>query len=188
MIVDITFAAVAGLSFYLGFSRGIIKSVFAIASIVLALLISLKYSFWLIDQLNGLWETNQRVLIVVGFLLTFIAVMLVVRLAGRGLEKVMEAAHINLINKIAGGALSLLIGISLLSSAVWFINRLKLIDAAVKKQSISYPMLEAFPDKMKASMKLAAPLFTEFADRVKKALDEVQEGQPEEPASPSQNL
>lgn len=174
MFIDITFAILIGLSFYLGYSKGIIKSFFGIVSIVLAVLITLKFSFLLIGLIEQLLSMDARFSIILGFLMTFLIVMLGVRMIGRGLEKILETAQINFINKLIGGLLSTFITLTLYSSVIWFLNKVKLIDASTKEDSKSYAILESFPEKSRWIWDKTKPIFSEFWDKTQKALDELE--------------
>lgn len=174
MVIDITFAILLASSFYLGYSKGIIKSFFSIVSILLAVLVTLKFSFLLINVLEENSGLDPRFTIILGFLGTFLIVFIGVRLIGQGLEKILETAQINFINKMIGGLLTAVIAITLYSSVVWFCNRIKLIDASTKEASQSYSFLESFPEKSKWIWEKTKPIFSEFWEKTQNALDKLE--------------
>ena len=178
MFIDILCVILIGSSFYLGFSKGIIKSLFGIISIVLAFLVSLKFSFLIIGLIEKIMNSDPRLNIVIGFVLTFLLVMVGIRLIGRGFEKILETAHINLINKLAGGLLSSLIALIIFSSIILFMDRLKLIKASTKSESYCYSYLEAVPEKSKWLINQAKPIFSEFWEKTQNALEKVEKEVP----------
>ncbi|MEP7197639.1 MAG: CvpA family protein [Saprospiraceae bacterium] len=173
MILDIICGIILAASFYLGYSKGILKTVFGLLSIFIGLLAALKFSFIVINLLEKLLSIDPRMIIVIGFVLSFLLVLIGIRMIGRGLEKILETAHINFINQIAGGVLSALISLVILSSIVWFLNEIKVLSSETKSASFTYPILVEVPDKSKALINAVKPFFSEFWDKTKQAMDKV---------------
>ncbi len=173
MFIDITCLLILGTSFYLGYSKGLIKSIFGILSIILAFLISVKFSFLSIGLFEKILDVDPRLNIVIGFVFTFLIVMIGIRLIGQGFEKILETAHINFINQLAGGLVSALIALLLFSSVISFADKLKLIKSSVKTDSMSYAYLEAVPAKSRWLLDKAKPIFSEFWEKTNNAIDKV---------------
>ncbi len=172
MFVDIFCVLILAFGFYMGYSKGIIKSFFGILSIFIAILVTLKFSFIGINLIEKLTGLDARLSILLGLLLCFLLIVFAIRLIGRGFEKVLETAEINFINKLIGGTVSALIGLMLYSSAIWFFDRLHLISEDTRTNSICFPTLQSMPEKTKWIWSKAKPLFTEFWDKTQQALDE----------------
>lgn len=179
MIIDILCGLLVGTSFYLGYKKGIIKSVFGILSIIIALLVTLKFSFLMINLVEKILTVDPRLNILIGFVLTFLLIMVGIRMIGKGLEKILETAHINFINQLAGGAVSAIIAIVLYSSVIWFVNQLKLISQEAKTASITYIYLEAVPDKSRWAIQKLKPIFSEFWDKSQEAIHKMEPQIPE---------
>ncbi len=173
MILDIICGIILAASFYLGYSKGILKTVFGVLSIIFGLLASLKFSFVIINILEKFLTIDPRMVIVIGFVLTFLLVLIGIRMIGKGLEKILETAHINFVNQIAGGILSLLISLVVFSSIIWFLDQIKVISSETQKNSLSYPMLKQVPEKSRAVITKIKPFFSEFWDKTKQAMDKV---------------
>lgn len=92
---------------------------------------------------------------------------------GKGLEKILETAHINFINQIAGGILSSLISLVIFSSIIWFLDQIKVIHPETQKTSLSYPMLKQVPEKSRAVFTKIKPFFSEFWEKTRQAMDKV---------------
>ncbi len=180
MIIDIISALIVAVSFYIGFTKGILKTVFGIISIFLGLLAALKLSFITIGILEKILTIDPRMIIIIGFVATFLLVLLGIRLIGRGLEKILETAHINFINQLAGGVFSALISIIIFSSVIWFLNQIKVISESNKKESITYPILEQVPETSKMLFSSIKPFFSEFWDKTKEAMNKVEASQREQ--------
>ncbi len=178
MFIDIFCLILIGSTFYLGFTKGIIKSLFGVISIVIAFLVSMKFSFLVIDLIEKFMDADPRLNIILGFVATFLLVMVAIQLIGRGFEKILETAHINFINKLAGGLLSGLITLIIFSSIISFMDGLKLIKTSTKADSFTYPYLEAVPEKSKWLINKTKPVFSEFWEKTQKALDRLEKDVP----------
>ncbi len=173
MIIDLFVAIVIALGFYLGYTRGLIKTVFDSLSLVIGILAALKLSPVMIGLLQEIIKTSPAITFILGVVITFIGVMALIRFLGKKLEDMLEAVNINFINKIAGGALQALFFAYLLSLALWLVNSLKVFNPETKAASITYPLLEPLPDKGKAIYTSLKPLFKGFWDKTVEAMDSI---------------
>ena len=173
MILDIICAIFLASSFYIGYSKGILKTVFGVLSVVFGILFSLKFSFVIINFLEKFLTVDPRLIIVIGFVLTFLLVLIGIRMIGKGIENILETAHINFINQIAGGILSWLISLIIFSSIIWFMDQIKFISPETQKNSISYPLLREVPEKSKIVFSKIKPFFSEFWIKTKQAMDKI---------------
>ncbi|MBK8705844.1 MAG: CvpA family protein [Saprospiraceae bacterium] len=87
MIVDILFLIAAGYGFYLGFSRGIIKTVFTVLSIMIGVVAAAKFGPAMTDFLESVANSHSPLMFIAGLLLTFVATMLLIRIAANVAEK-----------------------------------------------------------------------------------------------------
>ncbi len=188
MLIDILCLIIVGSSFYLGFTKGIIKSVFGIISILFAFLFTLKFSFVTINLVEKMMQTDPRLSILIGFVFTFLIVMISIRLVGSGFERILETAHINLINQLAGGLASGLIALALFSSVIYFTNKLQLLSNETKSASYTYPLLEIMPEKSRWVIDKCKPLFSEFWQKTQDALNKVEQAIPKENQSPNKPI
>ena len=175
MILDIVCGILLAGSFYLGYSKGIIKTVFGILSIFIGLLVTLKFSYWMVSLLEKILDIDPRMTIILGFVATFILVLLGIRMIGNGLEKILETAHINFINQLAGGLSSALMTLIIFSSLIWFLNQIKVISPETKSSSITYHKQKKLPDQSKHVFASIKPFFSEFWEKTQEAMDKVDE-------------
>ncbi len=174
MLLDIICGIILVSSFYIGYSKGILKTAFGTLSIFFGLLAALKFSFVTIGIIEKFLSTDPRMIIVIGFILTFLLVLLGIRMIGRGFEKILETAHINIFNQISGGILSALLSLVIFSSVIWFLNQIKVISETTKANSYSYPVIEKVPEKSKEVFAAIKPFFSEFWQKTKDAMDKVE--------------
>ncbi len=105
---------------------------------------------------------------------------------GNAVEKLLETAHINFINQIAGGVVSALIALVIYSSIVGFCDKIKIIKEDVKTSSITYPILATIPEKSKDFLEKAKPFFSEFWQRTQEAINKVDQSMPQKELAPEE--
>lgn len=175
MLLDIIFALILVYGLYLGYTRGIIQSAFAVISVLIAILASMKLSPIMIAILEKYLSWDPRILVVLGFALTFLFVMIGIRLIGKSLENLMKGLQINAINQIAG---ALVMGGLFTVIFAWFLallTTLNLIGERTKEESMSWPFLSEVPEKSRDLAQSLEPVFQGFWDKVSEAMDKVKE-------------
>jgi membrane protein required for colicin V production len=170
MTLDLIVAIVVTLGFYLGYSRGLIKTVFVSLSLVIGILMALILSPLVISILQELIKTSPALVYLIGVVITFIGVMALIRFIGRKLEAMLEAVNVNFINKIAGGVIQALFFAYLLSLGIWLVNSLNVIKPETKAASITYPLMEPLPEKGKAVFTKLKPIFSGFWTKTVEAM------------------
>ena len=172
MWIDIGFILFLAYGFYIGYSRGIIKTLYAILSIVIAILLSFKLSPFLIEIIDNNLKLGSTFSFIIGFVLCFIVIIFVVRLIGRMFEKTLQRVKLNFLNKLAGGFVFSMVMIFLYAGILWFINRTNLISEEQKQQSITYYHLEPVPQTLRGAFEQIRPAFKGFWEKSTEAINE----------------
>ncbi|MBK7523990.1 MAG: CvpA family protein [Saprospiraceae bacterium] len=173
MILDVFVAIVVSLGFYLGYSRGLIKTVFDSLSLIIGILAALKLSPIVINILQSFLKISPAMTFLLGVVITFIGVLALIRFFGKKIESALEAVNINFINKIAGGVLQSLFFAYLLSLAFWLLSTIKVLSPEVQKASMTYSLLEPLPEKGKKVFVSLRPVFQGFWDKAIEAMDNI---------------
>lgn len=184
-MLDIIVVIVLGLGFYLGYQRGIIKTLFDTLSIVVAILAALKLSPLFISIMQKIIPDSPKAAYLLGILATFLLVLMLVRFLGRKFESVLEAAHINFVNKLAGGAVQAFFFAYLLSLIIWLVNSIGLIKEETKQNTVTYSFMEAMPETGKAVISAIKPMFKSFWEKTAEVMDGVAEKQEIQPEGTS---
>ena len=174
MVIDIVFLIMALYGFYLGFSKGIIQTVFTVLSVMFGLMAAFKFSPAMTNFLETTFS-DHALMFIVGFLLCFVLTMVIIRMFAKALEGALETANINIINQGAGGILLSGLMILLFSVLLWFADKSRLIDETTKAQSQTYVYLEKFPEQVWAAGKKLQPTFEDFWDHSLDFMDKVQD-------------
>lgn len=175
MILDIIVALVISYGAYVGYSRGLIITVFDTLSILVAVVASLKLSPIVIDLVEDVVNTAPAISFIIGIVITFILVMVIVRFIGKKLESFFKATNLNFINKFAGAALQGLFFAVIISFIVLLGDRMSLLKEETKESSYSYALLQPLPEKSKEIFEKVKPIFKDFWDKTIEAMDGIKE-------------
>ncbi len=186
MMIDLFLLLVVGYSFFLGFSRGIIQTMFTILSYVFGLIAAFKLSPAATRFLETALGSDNALLFIAGFLLAFFGTMLFIRFLAKMLSRGLESANINIINQMAGGMLLAAITTLLYSLLIWFGVQSHIIKQTVLNQSMSYPLLKEYPTyawnvagKLKPTVLEFWDHSVDFMDRMEKISIERTESEPD---------
>jgi membrane protein required for colicin V production len=169
MWIDIIFAIVLLISFYRGYKKGLIKTIFTVLAILIALIITLKFSPNVIEIFEQSLKFGSTLAFISGTVVTFMLVYFAMTFLGNLLEKLIKTIHLNFINKIAGGVLGSLISMIFLSFILAFIDGFQLIPEIQKEASFCYDIMIQIPDITRMNMEKLKPFFEEFWDLARKA-------------------
>ena len=111
---------------YRGFTKGFIIEIFGLLALAVGIYGSIHFSDYTAVWLREEFEMSSEFLPVISFSLTFLALVIVVHLLGKTVEKVAHIASLKLANKLFGSLFGLLKA-ALILSAVLIV--LKNIDA-----------------------------------------------------------
>ena len=174
MVIDIVFAIVLLYGFYLGFSQGIINTLFAVLSIFFGLLAATKLAPAMSNFLQTLFHSTNPLMLIAGFLITFIITMFLIRTLAAGLEGLFRAARINFFNQIIGGVVLSGVLILLFSMLVWFGDKSNILKSETRAQSMTYPYLKEYPQQVKVVASYFRPTIEEFWNQSVAMLDKLE--------------
>ncbi len=173
MAIDIILIIFVIYGFWVGFSRGIIGTVFTILSYLFGILAAMKLSPSVTRLLEEQFYASP-LMFIAGFLLTFIGTMMLLRLIGRTIEGVLQSININIINQVLGGALAAGFMILIFSFLLKFAVASNIVADKTMNDSMSYPFVKEFPDAMKVVYDKAKPVLLTFWDESSEFMDRVE--------------
>lgn len=175
MVIDVIFAIVAGYGFYIGFSRGIIKTVFTVISVIFGVIAAFRFGPFMTEVLESTFNSDNPLMFLAGFLLAFVLTMVLIRMFSSAIENVLESANINIVNQAAGGILTAGTMVLIYSVMLWFGDKSHLINNEAKRESMTYDYIEHFPEQVWAVGKQLKPTFENFWDHSIDFMDELEE-------------
>lgn len=176
MVIDIICLIFAAYGFYLGFSKGIIKTVFTLISIVFGIIAAAKFGPMMTDFLESILNYQHGLMFIAGTLVVFGLTWLLIRILANSLEGILKTGNVNIVNQAVGGGVMAILLVSLFSVFVLFGERSHIIDESTKKESITYEYLEQLPDKLQNVSKKLKPVFEEFWDYAINFMDRIEKG------------
>lgn len=172
MVIDIGFLVFLLYGFYYGYSRGFLKTLYAILSIVVAFLLSMKLSPIFIDLVDNVLKLGPKISLLVGFALSFILIVFLVRLLGKRVEKLFKAAKINFINKIMGGVAMASLFVIGYSTIVYSIDRINILAEKQKEKSFTFELMEPIPTAAASAFNQIKPAFKGLWNKATEAMDD----------------
>jgi len=174
MILDVICAGVLGYGLYIGYSNGIIKTIFTVLSIAVGFLITAHFHETVTDLLKNISGYRNPMMTFVGMAVTFFFTMIFLRLIGKQVENVFKATNINFINQIVGGIVMAFLFIAIYSVIINFMVNARLLQEQTA-DSKTYPVLKEVPQYAWAGYERISPKVKEMWDDMARALDDMSE-------------
>jgi Uncharacterized membrane protein, required for colicin V production len=133
-----------------GFIKGFVSQLFGILGLIVGIYAAIKLSNWAAGKLVVWFGIQTQLLPIISFLVVFSIVAVGLILAGKFIDKMLEAANLSLINRIVGSIFSILKTALIISVVLWGINFLNtkigfLSTEAVNKSDLYTPMSKLAP-------------------------------------------
>jgi membrane protein required for colicin V production len=168
MLIDFTFAALLILAIIKGYQKGFIIAIFSIVAFIIGLAAALKLSTAVAGYLKNSISISAKWLPFIAFALVFFAVIILVRLGARLIEKTFQAVLLGWLNRIAGIMLYVVLYLIILSIFIFYAEKLQLLQPEAIKSSQTYPFIQPWGPKVMDNFGRLIPvfkdMFTELGD------------------------
>jgi membrane protein required for colicin V production len=125
-----------------GITRGFVLQLASLVAIVAGIYLALKFSGFTARFLIKYWAVDYEYLYIVSLAITFALVFIMVNMLGNMLEKVVEAAQLSFLNKLAGAFFNVCKVILITGVLLLFIdrvdNRINLLPKNAREGSFFY--------------------------------------------------
>jgi len=153
-ILDIVCIVFALLMAVLGFRKGFIISLATLVALVLGVYFAVYFSHVAERLLRETFDLSGAYLPAVSFAVTFLAVLILILLTGKLIEKLVSVVGLGFLNHLAGAILGLVKSILILSVIFYILSlsdpHQKLITPKAREQSLFYEKLASvLPTLMK---------------------------------------
>jgi membrane protein required for colicin V production len=140
--LDIVLGILLVWGLYKGLKNGLFVELASLIALVAGIFGAIHFSYIASDYLSQNMELSERFLKVTAFLLTFVAIIILVGLAGKLLTKIADFAMLGILNKIAGGIFGALKVAVILGAALIFFESatasLNFINKDTQDESVLY--------------------------------------------------
>ena len=126
--LDIVLILPMGFLMYKGWRRGVVREAAALAGLIAGLWASTHLLQWVMDLLG--MEGESAVLI--AFFICFAGSLLAAYLLGRGIEKLMKAAHFSIANRIGGAFMGMMLAVCIMAVLLNYIVMLDKREVVLK--------------------------------------------------------
>ncbi len=177
-MIDLLLLVFVIAGFWLGYTKGIVVTLFSVLSYVVTFLITITFSPWLSGLLIRLFHMNHLLALALGTLIFFIAAIFLFKWLGKRVEIFFKKGKSGRFAKVLGGIVMMFVGIIFYSFLLWLINSFGLIGEKLKLASIGYETLEAIPTKARAIVEEFKPLFRRYWELMQESIRERQSTTP----------
>lgn len=140
--LDIVLGVLLGWGLFKGLKNGLFVELASLVALIAGIFGAIHFSYIAGDYLGQRFSWQDRYLQITAFLITFIAIVMVVHLAGKLLTKIADFAMLGLLNKVAGGIFGALKVAIILGALLIFFERaassIGLVNEETKNEAILY--------------------------------------------------
>jgi membrane protein required for colicin V production len=172
MIIDIALLLFTLAGFWVGYTKGIVSTLFSILGYIIALLITLKISPWFSDFLISSFNIEKMFALIFGTLFILIVLIFLIRWLLKKVTAYLEQSKVSAANKVFAGLIMACMGILFFSLVLWPINQFGMIGDQSKQSSISYETLKGIPVKARNVIEKFKPLFNRYWELMQQTIDE----------------
>ena len=127
--IDIITICILGLGFFRGYSKGLVLEITSILAISLGVFGSIKFSNDSAELLNKFFpalleNTNDQIIIILSYSITFLAIIVLVSLIGKAITKALKLIFLGFYNKVLGGIFGVIKFVIILSILFVFFENL----------------------------------------------------------------
>ena len=152
-ILDIVLAVPTLYLVYKGWRHGLVREVANLAGLVAGIWCALHLSQWTAEQLGLTGESA----VLIAFLVTFLAAIVLAYLLGRSIEGLLKAARLSVVNRLAGALLGMAKALCILSVLLSYVilidKQEQLVSPTVKEQSLLFKPVYHTGSRLTASLK-----------------------------------
>lgn len=175
MIIDIVLVVFALTGFWLGYTKGIVRTLVMVAAYTVAVLVTLKISPWLMEFLVKTFPIGKVFALIFGTIASLVSLIFVVHWVAKKIDTSFQKGRLSGSDKIIGGIIMLIVGVLFYSMMLWPLNQFEMIGEKSKTSSVSYKTLETIPLKTRTFVEGFKPLFNHFWEVMDETIQEAQQ-------------
>jgi membrane protein required for colicin V production len=162
MLIDFAFAVIIVIAIIKGYQKGLIIAVFSIIAFIIGLAAALKLSAVVAAYLKDSVSISAKWLPFIAFAVTFFAVVILVRLGAKLIEKAFQVVLLGWLNRIGGIILYAALYTIILSIFIFYAEKLQLLKPSVIESSQTYNFIQPWGPKVMDSFGKVIPIFKDM--------------------------
>ena len=139
--LDIIFLVPLLFALYRGFKKGMIHMVASLAALVLGIFGAIRLRPMFASLLDSIFDISPDYMNVIAFSVAFVSIVLVVHLVAYVVEKLIKAVALNLVNRLLGMGIGLLVTAFVLSMILWPVNQVNSEKQIIRPERIEGSVL-----------------------------------------------
>ena len=139
--LDIVLGLLLGYGLYKGLKNGLFVEIASLIALIVGIFGTIHFSYIAGDYIAENMKMNQRYSSITTFIITFLAIVLLVHFAGKLLTKIADFAMLGLVNKIAGGIFGALKIAVIVGALLVFFERVNSSVGIVKTEAMENSFL-----------------------------------------------
>ncbi len=134
--LDIILGLLLAYGLYKGLKNGLFVELASLIALIAGIFGAIHFSYIAGDYLSQNMEWDERYINIAAFIITFIAIVFIVQVAGKFLTKIADFAMLGLLNKIAGGLFGTLKVAVILGAILIFFERVNSSVGLIKNETM----------------------------------------------------
>ena len=119
-LLDIILGLVLAYGLYKGLKNGLFVEIASLAAIIIGLYGAIQFSYLTGNYLSLKMEWDENYIKIAAFIITFVAIVILVNMSGKILTKIANFAMLGLVNKLAGGLFGILKTAVIIGTLLYF--------------------------------------------------------------------
>lgn len=141
MLLDILAVVAVGFGFYRGFTKGLIVTLFSMVAWLIGLVAALRLTAAGSSAMRDALDSTSPWIPIVTFVMIFLAVVVLVILFAKLVDKIITVAQLGLWNKIAGGLVEGALFLLIVSIVYWMLQNGGVITPETRADSKLYAVV-----------------------------------------------
>jgi len=134
--LDIVLGLLLAYGLYKGLKNGLFVELASLVALIAGIFGAIHFSYIAGDYLHEHMQWDERYINLAAFVITFIAIVILVHMAGKLLTRIADFAMLGLLNKIAGGLFGTLKVAIILGALLIFFERVNASVGLVKSETM----------------------------------------------------
>lgn len=162
MVIDLILIALLLLASVKGYKRGLIVGVFSFVAVVVGLAAAVKLSVVAADAMRQYTDIAGGWIPLLSFLVVFIAVVLLIRLAANAIEEAVKIVTLGWANKLGGVLLYVALYTLVYSVVLFYLFSMGILSKTTTAESVTFAFLQKMGPWVIEGMATLFPLFKDM--------------------------
>ena len=158
-MLDIIFAIVIVIALFKGYKKGLIIALFSLLAFIVGIAAAVKLSAAVASYFQPHHSSSSKWLVVLAFVVLFLAVVLIIHMGGKLIEKTFEMALLGWANRLGGVLLYAALYTIIFSVCLFYADKIHLFEKATLSESLAYPYVQPVGPKVIEGLGKWIPLF-----------------------------